>query len=111
MLETLETLYRVIFLPSSMVGSMEGLPKVNSSMAGLGDGVRGETPSRPYASICARWCSSEAAGRHCTGAKLMVEARPAPARHPPPAAVVLAAAAHSDFNNNNDIVETCSFLA
>ena len=50
MLETLETLYCVSFSPSSMVGSMAGLPKVNSSMAGLGDGVRGETPSRPYAS-------------------------------------------------------------
>ena len=95
MLETLETLYRVSFSPSSMVGSMAGLPKVNSSMAGLGDGVRGGRPSRPYASICARWCSSEAAGRHCTGAKLMVEARPDPARHPPPAAVVLAAMLHT----------------
>ena len=81
LVETLETLYWVSFSPSSMVGSMAGLPKVNSSMAGLGDGVRGETPSRPYASSCARWCSSEAAGRHCTGAKLMVEARPDPARH------------------------------
>ena len=50
LVETLETLYWVSFSPSSMVGSMAGLPKVNSSMAGLGDGVRGGTPSRPYAS-------------------------------------------------------------
>ena len=34
LVETLETLYGMTFSPSSMVGSMAGLPKVNSSMAG-----------------------------------------------------------------------------
>ena len=95
MLATLEPLYRVTFSPSSMVGSMAGLPKVNSSMAGLG-AVSGEGDHRGHMPLlCARWWSSGEAGRHCTGAKLMVEARPDPARHPPtappPAAVVLAA--------------------
>ena len=47
MLATLEPLYRVTFSPSSMVGSMAGLPKVNSSMAGLG-AVSGEGDHRGH---------------------------------------------------------------
>ena len=52
MLETLETLYRVSFSPSSMVGSMAGLPKVNSSMAGWVRCQGRET----IADICLKLC-------------------------------------------------------
>ena len=83
MLETLETLYWLLgdLLTFVHGGLHGGAPEGELLHGGLGDGVRRGRPSRPYASICARWCSSEAAGRHCTGAKLMVEARPDPARH------------------------------